>query len=408
MKILVINAGSSSVKYQLFKMPEGVSLCSGKAERVGEPDGAFITHRLNPGSPEERKTRFERTLPDHASALKEITQILTSADWGVISDLREINGVGHRVVQGGELFKKSVIVDDQVKEGIRKLIPLAPLHNPANLQGIEVAMQMFPHAESVAVFDTEFHQTLRPVAYTYPLPYRFYEQTGLRRYGFHGISHRYVAHQAARMLKQPIETLMLITCHLGSGASVAAISGGKCIDTSMGLTPMAGLVMGTRSGDIDPSIHGFLMDNTGMSNLELEEMFNRESGLLGICGRNDMRDIHNARQNGDKLAQLAFEIFCYSVKKYIGAYVAALGRVDAVIFTAGIGENDPLCRKQICKGLEGMGIVLNRKRNLAAVGEQEVISMIASPVKVLVVPTNEEKEIAASTWQVLTVDDQCS
>lgn len=299
-------------------------------------------------------------------------------------------------------------MDDRVREGIKSLIPLAPLHNPANLQGIEVAMRMFPHAPSVAVFDTEFHQTLRPVAYTYPLPYRFYEQLGLRRYGFHGISHRYVAREAARMLRQPLETLMLITCHLGSGASVAAVSGGNCIDTSMGLTPMAGLVMGSRSGDIDPSIHGFLMRNTGMSNHELEEMFNRESGLLGICGRNDMRDIHNARKNGDKLAQLAFEIFCYSVKKYIGAYVAALGRVDAVVFTAGIGENDPLCRKQICKGLEGMGIVLNRKRNLTAVGNPEVISMIASPVKVLVVPTNEEKEIATSTWQTLTVDDQCS
>ena len=408
MKILVINAGSSSVKYQLFRMPEGISLCSGKAERVGEPTGGFITHKLNPGTADERKVKFDYPLPDHAFALEKITGILTSPEWGVISDLEEISGVGHRVVQGGELFKKAVIVDDRVREGIKSLIPLAPLHNPANLQGIEVAMRMFPHAPSVAVFDTEFHQTLRPVAYTYPLPYRFYEQLGLRRYGFHGISHRYVAREAARMLRQPLETLMLITCHLGSGASVAAVSGGNCIDTSMGLTPMAGLVMGSRSGDIDPSIHGFLMRNTGMSNHELEEMFNRESGLLGICGRNDMRDIHNARKNGDKLAQLAFEIFCYSVKKYIGAYVAALGRVDAVVFTAGIGENDPLCRKQICKGLEGMGIVLNRKRNLTAVGNPEVISMIASPVKVLVVPTNEEKEIATSTWQTLTVDDQCS
>ena len=408
MKILVINAGSSSVKYQLFKMPEGISLCSGKAERVGEPGEGFIIHKLNPGLPDERKTRFDQVFPDHATALKRITEILTDSEWGVISDLKEINGVGHRVVQGGELFKKSVIVNDQVRVGIKSLIPLAPLHNPANLQGIDVALEMFPHAQSVAVFDTEFHQTLRPVAYTYPLPYRFYEQIGLRRYGFHGISHRYVTREAARMLNQPLETLMLITCHLGSGASVAAISGGKCVDTSMGLTPMAGLVMGTRSGDIDPSIHGFLMNNTNMSNLELEEMFNRESGLLGICGRNDMRDIHDARKNGDKSAQLAFEIFCYSVKKYIGSYVAALGRVDAVVFTAGIGENDPLCRKQICKGLEGMGIVLNRKRNLAAVGEKEVISMIASPVKVLVVPTNEEKEIAMSAWETLTIDDQCS
>jgi acetate kinase (EC 2.7.2.1) len=265
---------------------------------------------------------------------------------------------------------------------------------------------MFPGVPSVAVFDTEFHQTLLPVAYTYPLPYKYYESLRLRRYGFHGISHRYVARQAAEMLNQPIETLKLISCHLGSGASIAAIASGKCIDTSMGLTPMAGLVMGSRSGDIDPSIHGFLMRHTGMSNEELEDMFNRKSGLIGICGRNDMRDIHEARKNGDRLAQLAFEIFCYSVKKYIGAYVAALGRVDAVIFTAGIGENDPMCRKQICRGLEGMGIVLNRKRNLAADGSCGIISMIASPVKVLVVPTNEEKEIATSTWQILAAGTQ--
>lgn len=408
MKILVINAGSSSVKYQLFKMPEGISLCAGKAERIGEPGVGFINHKVSPGTPGERKTTLKHDFPDHTTALQKIAELLTTSDWGVISDLSEINGVGHRVVQGGELYKTAVIVNDEVCKGIEGMIPLAPLHNPANLQGIQVALKMFPNAPSVAVFDTEFHQTLRPVAYTYPLPYRYYESLRLRRYGFHGISHRYVSREAAKILNQPIETLMLISCHLGSGASVAAIAGGNCIDTSMGLTPMAGLVMGSRSGDIDPSIHGFLMRNTGITNEELEEMFNRESGLIGICGRNDMRDIHEARKGGDKLAQLAFEIFCYSVKKYIGSYVAALGRADAIIFTAGIGENDPMCRKQICKGLEGMGIVLNRKRNLSAVGSPEVISMIASPVKVLVVPTNEEKEIASSTWQVLTADDQCS
>lgn len=406
MKILVINAGSSSVKYQLFLMPEGISLCMGKAERIGESEAGFIKHKLDPGSPEERKTVLKHDFPDHGSALKKIAEILTSEDWGVISSLDEIEGVGHRVVQGGELYKSSLIINEEVCRGIESMIPLAPLHNPANLQGIKVALEMFPGVPSVAVFDTEFHQTLLPVAYTYPLPYEYYESLRLRRYGFHGISHRYVARQAAKMLNQPIETLKLISCHLGSGASVAAISSGKCIDTSMGLTPMAGLVMGSRSGDIDPSIHGFLMRHTGMSNEELEDMFNRKSGLIGICGRNDMRDIHEARKNGDRLAQLAFEIFCYSVKKYIGSYVAALGRVDAVIFTAGIGENDPMCRKQICRGLEGMGIVLNRKRNLAADGSCGIISMIASPVKVLVVPTNEEKEIATSTWQILAADAQ--
>ena len=408
MKILVINAGSSSVKYQLFKMPEGVSLCAGKVERIGEGDEGFLNHKKFPGQAQEASTTIKQAYNTHAEAITNITKILLDKEWGVIENIEEISGVGHRVVQGGELFKTSSIVTKKVRDGIEALIPLAPLHNPANLQGIEVALEMFPNAPSVAVFDTEFHQSLRPVAYTYPLPYKFYEELKLRRYGFHGISHRYVAHEAAKVLNQPLETLSLISCHLGSGASLAAISGGVCIDTSMGLTPMAGLVMGSRSGDIDPSIHGFLMRNTGMSNEDLENMFNRESGLIGICGRNDMRDIHNARKNGDKRAQLAFEIFCYSVKKYIGAYVAALGRADALIFTAGIGENDPLCRKQICKGLEGMGIVLNRKRNSLTSGTNEVISMLASPVKVLVIPTNEEKEIATSTFQVLTADNQCS
>ena len=408
MKILVINAGSSSVKYQLFKMPEAISLCAGKVERIGEGAEGFLKHKKFPGQAQETSTTIKQAYNTHAEAINSITEILLDKEWGVINELAEINGVGHRVVQGGELFKTSSIVSKKVREGIKALIPLAPLHNPANLQGIDVALKMFPNAPSVAVFDTEFHQSLRPVAYTYPLPYKFYKELQLRRYGFHGISHRYVSREAAKVLNQPLETLSLISCHLGSGASLAAIAGGVCVDTSMGLTPMAGLVMGSRSGDIDPSIHGFLMRNTGMSNEDLENMFNRESGLIGICGRNDMRDIHNARKNGDKQAQLAFEIFCYSVKKYIGAYVAALGRADALIFTAGIGENDPLCRKQICKGLEGMGIVLNRKRNSLTTGENEVISMLASPVKVLVIPTNEEKEIATSTFQVLTADDQCS
>ena len=408
MKILVINAGSSSVKYQLFKMPEGTSLCAGKVERIGEGDEGFLSHKKFPGQAQETSTTIKRAYNTHADAINSITKILLDKEWGVINELSEINGVGHRVVQGGELFKTSSIVTDKVRDGIEALIPLAPLHNPANLQGIDVALKMFPHAPSVAVFDTEFHQSLKPVAYTYPLPYKFYEELQLRRYGFHGISHRYVSREAAKLLNQPLQTLSLISCHLGSGASLAAIAGGVCIDTSMGLTPMAGLVMASRSGDIDPSIHGFLMRNTGMTNAELEDMFNRQSGLIGICGRNDMRDIHNARKGGDKLAQLAFEIFCYSVKKYIGAYVAALGRVDAIIFTAGIGENDPLCRKQICKGLEGMGIMLNRKRNSLTSGQNEVISMLASPVKVLVIPTNEEKEIATATFQVLTADDQCS
>ena len=404
MKILVINAGSSSVKYQLFKMPEAISLCSGKAERIAEGDSGFITHKINPGKENQRSVTIKQSFPTHADALKKISEILLSDDWGVIKNLEEINGVGHRVVQGGEEFKTSSIVTDNVRNSIKAMIPLAPLHNPANLQGIDVALQMFPQAPSVAVFDTEFHQTMGPVAYTYPLPYEYYEKLRLRRYGFHGISHKYVSREAAKILHQPLDTLNLISCHLGSGASMAAIAGGVCIDTSMGLTPMAGLVMGSRSGDIDPSIHSFLSHNTGMSDDALDDMFNRKSGLIGICGRNDMRDIHNARKNGDEKAQLAFEIFCYSVKKYIGAYVAALGRADAIIFTAGIGENDPLCREQICNGLEGMGIVLDHKVNDSVFGIQKIISTTASPVKVLVVPTNEEKEIAISTFKVLTTD----
>lgn len=406
MKILVINAGSSSVKYQLFDMPKGLSLCSGKAERIGEGEAGFLKHKINPGTPNERSTTIKQPFATHARALQTITDILLSSEWGVIKQVEEIEAVGHRVVQGGEMFKSSCLITPQVLKGIADLIPLAPLHNPANLQGIEVALELFPHAPSVAVFDTEFHQTLQAVAYTYALPREYCQRLLLRRYGFHGISHKYVARQAAKRLKQPLKTLKLITAHLGSGASMAAISEGKCIDTSMGLTPMAGLVMGSRSGDIDPSIHGFIASHTGLGNAEMDDLFNRQSGLIGICGRNDMRDIHNARANGDELAQLAFEIFCYSVKKYIGAYVAALGRVDAIIFTAGIGENDPLCRTQICQGLEGMGIVLDENANNNCLGQAQLISSEASPVKILVVPTNEEKEIAFSTRELLHLQNR--
>ncbi len=400
MKILVINCGSSSFKYQLINMDNGQALCSGLVERIGDTVGA-LTHKKAPGTPDEKKFSREQPFKDHTAGMEAVMALLTDPEKGVIKDLKEISAVGHRVVQGGELYPSSCRVTPDVKKGIADLAPLAPLHNPANLQGIEVAEKLLPHAPSVAVFDTEFHATMPAKAFMYPLPYELYEKQRVRRYGMHGTSHKYVAHKAAEFLDRKNEGFNVITCHLGNGCSITAVKDGKCIDTSMGLTPLAGVMMGTRSGDIDPAIHAFLGRHTGMGLEDIDAMLNRQSGLKGICGVNDMRDIHAAREKGDAKAQLAFEMFCHTIRRFIGSYMVALGRVDALVFTAGIGENDEYVRAEVCAGLEDLGIVLDAAANDKRSGETRSISPAGTKTPILVVPTNEELAIAQATLAVL-------
>ncbi len=398
MKILVINCGSSSLKYRLLDMETGTAPASGMVERIGE-DVGFITHKaLCDG---ERKFKEDHPIPDHDVALRFAVDHLTHPDHGAVAHVSEIDAVGHRVVQGGETFKAPAVIDKDVIEAIRENIPLAPLHNPANLTGIEVALELFPKCPQVAVFDTEFHQTMPSRAYMYALPYELYEELRLRRYGFHGTSHRYVAKAAARLLGKPLEETRLITVHLGNGSSITAVDGGRCVDTSMGLTPLAGLMMGTRCGDIDPAIHAFLAENRNMGIAEIDDMLNKQSGLKGICGMNDMRDIHDARNDGDAKAQLAFEMFAYQVKKYIGAYLAVLGGADAVVFTAGIGENDDFVRETACSGLEQLGIIIDQSANQGRKSEACSVHRPESPVQVWVVPTDEELEIALASRAAL-------
>ena len=400
MKILVINCGSSSFKYQLLDMDNRTVLCSGLVERIGSAMGS-LTHKKAPGSDEERKFTEERPFPDHTAGMTRVMEMLTGDETGVIKDLSEITACGHRVVQGGEEFTSSTRIDDHVLDVIRQLSPLAPLHNPPSVQGIEVSMQLLPGCPSVAVFDTEFHATMPPSSFMYPIPYEMYEKHRVRRYGFHGTSHGYVARKAAYVMSRQEDGFNVITCHLGNGSSISAVRNGKCVDTSMGLTPLAGVMMGTRSGDVDPAILPFLAKQAGMGMEELDNMLNRQSGLFGICGMNDMRDLHAAREKGDAKAQLAFEMFCHSIRKYIGAYYAVLGRVDALVFTAGIGENDDLARAGICEGLEGLGITIDPKLNAIRSGEPRKISQQGAKVRVLVVPTNEEIAIAEATMKVL-------
>ena len=399
MNVLVINCGSSSFKYQLLEMPAGNALCSGLVERIGDAVGS-LTHKVMKGG-EEKKYSFEQPFPDHTAGMHAVVKLLTDPEKGVIKDLTEITAIGHRTVQGGERFQKACIVGEEEKKAIRDLSPLAPLHNPANLQGIEVAQSLFPHAPSVAVFDTEFHATMPPKSYLYAIPYEYYEKNGVRRYGFHGTSHQYVTETAAEFLGKKMDEFNCITCHLGNGCSITAVKDGKSFDTSMGMTPLAGVVMGTRCGDIDPALHVYLAENTGKSIQEIDTMLNKQSGLKGICGVNDMRDIHSARQKGDAQAQLAFDIFCHRIRSYIGAYYAVLGRVDAIIFTAGIGENDNFTRAEICKELEHMGISIDLAENDKRSGQPRSISPAGTRVPVLVVPTNEELAIAKATLRVL-------
>jgi len=396
-KIFVLNAGSSSIKYRLFDMEDGAVLTSGLLERIGEASGR-LTYTWFDGKV-GREAAQEGRVANHAEGLKLVLGIMTKL--GVVHDLNELSGIGHRVVHGGEAFRKPALIDDKVVAAIRDMVPLAPLHNPANLAGIEVSRKLCPSVPQVAVFDTAFHQTMPPHAYHYALPRSYYQELRVRRYGFHGISHGYVAREAARYLAKSPEACNLITFHLGNGASMSAIKEGKCVDTSMGMTPLEGLVMGTRSGDIDPAIPFYLARSTGKPFEDIEKVLNNESGLKGICGVNDMREIECRAGSGDSAAQLAIDLFSYRIRKYIGAYYAVLGRLDAIVFTGGIGENSATVREKCCIGLEGLGIVFDHTKNESLSREPREISADASKVKVLVVPTNEELEIARQTVECI-------
>lgn len=395
MKVLVINTGSSSIKYQLFNMQNNSVIASGLVEKIGESVGKL---KYKTDSKEHVE---ENPIKDHQQGLDRIAELLTDKTLGVIKNKDEIEAIGHRTVHGGEAFNSSARITNEVIDAMKKMIPLAPLHNPANLTGIEVAMKIFPKAPQVAVFDTAFHQTMPARAYRYAIPNKYYTEDHIRRYGFHGTSHLYVSREAAKFLKKDINQTNIITVHIGNGASVAAIENGKSIDTSMGMTPLEGLIMGTRSGDIDPAIPHFLSTNKKMTSAEVDSILNKQSGMKGITGLNDLRDIEDSYAKGSKDAILAMDMYTYRIKKYIGAYSAALGRVDAIVFTAGVGENSDLVRRLACENLTNIGIVIDEAKNKVRSKDVRDISSNESKVRVLVVPTNEELEIARQTINVL-------
>ena len=396
MKVLVINAGSSSLKYQLMDPATREVFAKGLCERIGI-DGR-LTHKV---PAKDAKYEFEIPMPTHSEAIQAVLDALLDAGHGVIKSASEIDAVGHRVVHGGEKFASSVRITDEVMAALEECIPLAPLHNPANITGIKACEKVMPGVPMVGVFDTAFHQTMPAKSYIYALPYEFYEQDKVRRYGFHGTSHRYVSARAAAMLGKPIEELKIITCHLGNGSSVAAVDGGKSVDTSMGFTPLAGLPMGTRSGDLDAGILQYLMNKYGMNIDEMLNILNKKSGVEGLSGvSSDFRDLEKAAEEGNARAQLAEEKFAYEVKKYVGAYAAAMGGVDAIIFTAGVGENDKGIRAMVCDGLGYMGVKLDPAGNDVR-GKETVISAADSKVKVLLIPTNEELMIATDTAAIV-------
>ncbi len=399
MLVFVVNAGSSTLKYQLIDMSNEQVVAKGNAERIGS--GGVLTHQTTG----KDKVRTEADIPDHTVAMRLVFDALTDPTTGAIKDVSEITAIGHRVVHGGESFSKSVKIDQTVIDTVAKLSELAPLHNPPNLMGIDAAMKLMPDAPQVAVFDTAFHQTIPNFAYIYALPYDLYEEHGIRRYGFHGTSHKYVAARATRMLEEqgiPVEKQRVVTCHIGNGVSFTAVKGGKSVDTSMGLTPVEGLVMGTRCGDIDPAILPFLQKTFGYSADDVDNLINKKSGLLGITGiSNDMRDIEDSAAAGHERARLALEIFCYRGRKYIGAYAAAMGGLDAVVFTAGIGEHSPLVRSMMCRDLEFLGIKLDPEKNENCKGECDVSTGDAA-TRILVIPTNEELAIARETARIVT------
>lgn len=394
MKILVINAGSSSLKYQFIDIETQAVLAKGLCERIGI-DGSKLTQKVEG---KENLVREEH-MNDHSDAIRMVIEALTGSEHNVISDMSQIDAVGHRVVHGGEVFSGSVLIDDAVMGALRDCIPLAPLHNPANIIGIEACQKAMPGTPQVGVFDTAFHQQMPPKAYMYALPYEYYTKHKIRRYGFHGTSHKYVSEQAAKMLGKPLSELKLITMHLGNGSSVSAVMNGHSVDTSMGFTPLAGVAMGTRSGDIDPAIVSFIMDKEGLDTKGVDAVLNKESGVYGISGiSSDFRDLE-ANMETNERAKLALDIFAYDVKKLVGAYAAAMGGVDAIIFTAGVGENTKIMREEITEGLEFMGIAIDKEANDCK-GVQRDISAPGAKVKTLVIPTNEELMIAMDTAEL--------
>ena len=398
MNVLVINAGSSSLKYQLLNPASGELLAKGLCERIGI-DGKFNYKPQVAGK--QTLDAIDVAMPTHAEAIEAVLNALVDEKNGVIASMSEIDAVGHRVVHGGEKFASSVVITDEVMDAIYECNPLAPLHNPANLIGIRACQAKMPGVPMVAVFDTAFHQTMPPKAFTYAIPYEYYQKDKMRRYGFHGTSHRYVSQRCAEILGKPIEELKIVSCHLGNGSSITAVDGGKSVDTSMGLTPLAGLPMGTRSGDMDAGIMEYLMKQYNLSMDEMMTILNKKSGVLGISGvSSDFRDLDDAAAEGNQRAALAVEVFAYKVRKMIGEYAAAMGGVDAVIFTAGVGENSADLRLRFVDGLQFMGISIDPEKNNFR-GEERIVSPEGSPVKVLVIPTNEELMIAKDTAELV-------
>ena len=399
MKILVINAGSSSLKYQLIDMDDESVLAKGNCERIGMEDGIF-THKTNDG----REKHVTVSMPDHTAAFTQVKNALIDPEVGVLKSLDEVSAVGHRIVQGGALFSKSVLVDDKVIEGIESLIPLAPLHNKAHVQGIRACIEVFGKSvPEVVVFDTAFHSTMPPKAYMYPIPYEYYEKYAVRRYGFHGTSHRYVSHRCAELMGQDLKDLKMITCHLGNGSSISAIQDGKVIDTSMGLTPLDGFMMGSRTGTLDPSVVTFVMEKENITPHDMSEMLNKKSGMLGISGvSSDDRDVTKAAREGNPRAILAHEMLEYEITKFIGDYAEALNGCDVIVFTAGLGENQAHHRQVIGDGLTYLGVKIDPQLNEEMIrGKEGLISTPDSKVKVYVIPTNEELVIARDTKEIV-------
>jgi acetate kinase len=399
MKVLVLNSGSSSIKFQLFAREDWRVLASGAVARIGEEE-ATLQCRWTDRQGQAQAIEAQEAMPDHHTSLERIAQTLERT--GMLADPSELLAVGHRVVHGGEAFHAPTVVDDDIIAAIRQVIPLAPLHNPANLDGILVARALFPHIPQVAVFDTAFHQTMPRTAYHYAIPDYLYREHGVRRYGFHGTSHHYVGRRAAERLGKAFEQVDLITLHLGNGASATAIRAGTSIDTSMGMTPLEGLVMGTRCGDLDPAVPFYLSKQLGLDITTLETLLNRQSGLLGLCGDNDLRMIQRRAEAGDEAAELALGVTAHRLKKYIGAYLAELGGADAIVFTGGIGENSAELRARACAGLERLGIRLDAALNAAPASTERTISASDSPIQVLVIPTNEELQIAREAVEAVS------
>ena len=398
MKILVLNCGSSSIKYALYNMDDSSVMTSGGAERVGL-DGAFVKVKL----PSGEKKQIMHDIPEHTEGVKFIFSLLTDPEIGVIKSLDEIDAVGHRMVHGGEKFAKSVVITPEVIEAFKACSDLAPLHNPANLKGVDAVSELMPGLPQVGVFDTAFHQTMPPKAYLYAVPHELYEKYGVRRYGFHGTSHRYVSARALEFLGMKAEGTKVVTAHIGNGGSLAAVVDGKCVDTSMGLTPLEGVMMGTRSGDIDAGAVTFIQKKLGLDADGVSNLLNKQSGIAGLTGlSSDMRDIENAAKSGNERAIIAEDSYFYRVKKYIGAYAAAMGGIDVLVFTAGVGENQTSMREAACEGLEFMGVKLDKEVNARTRGEEAVISTPDSRVKVVVIPTDEELMIASDTMELVS------